>query len=209
MLVQDLDREELLRLLDFSMKNLSNRALPVVYNSKLVMLELNLGKALLEFYRSLINVGAEIYQEHFGTIQKKIIELKRLALDSGRCMALPLEEDIEDPSEELVDIFKRYCMSNHPDISPKNETSFREMKHLYDEGKFFDFLDNCDSEIAGVLYLKWVHLQKELDTIKAKIEVKLALTKGKDPLQYSKLISAEWKLQRKKLAEVIQLLNNG
>jgi len=176
------------------------------YDPNVTLLHLALGRALLKFYDNLLYEGSEIYLELFGTIDRKIIELKRKALDNGGCTVSPLEEEQEEPTEELKDIFKRYCKEHHPDINSDDEERFRDVKDKYDRGKFFDFLEDCEDELSGVLYLKWVYLHKELTTLKEKIEVRLALYKKSDPIKFSKVVSDEWVDKRKKIANVVSIM---
>jgi len=210
MALTGLTQEQMESLLEFSLANFSKIGLPTIYDPKITLMEISFGKAMLEHYRNLIYEGTEIYQEYFSDIDSKIIELKKLAMDGGGCYVVPDDEDIEEASDELHEIFKRFCMKNHPDVNPGNEKMFAEMKHKYDSGKYFDFLNECDTNVPGALYLKWLYLQKEIEALKEKLEVKLAIWKSRGfDQEFSDEIDAEWKKKREKISNILALIRKN
>jgi len=210
MSLQNFTQEQIESLLEFSLANFSKIALPVPYDPRVTIMEIVLGKALLEYYRSLLYDGIKIYQDHFGSIDNKITRLKKSAMSSGGCYIVPDDKEIEKASTELHDIFKRFCIKNHPDVNPAAKEMFAEMKYKYDSGNYFDFLDECDINVPGVLYLRWSYLNKELDAIKEKMEVKLAIWKaiGSEE-EFDNEIAIEWKKKRKKISDILTLIRKN
>ncbi len=154
---------------------------------RLLLQNIRLNKA-----RSMHKFGTELYEKNFKGLEE---ELKILGVDPIISHTKPKLDKNKD--NLLREIYMDACKEFHPDLDSDNMEFMTHLNSLYQEGEIVEFLEAIQfSETPSIIYEKIIHINKEIDKLKAKNHMHLAhCYENNKPEYYNILIKTIEKLK--------------